>query len=276
MPHSSSFRRKKARSKSRKKKSRAKSASRRFSRRKKNARRGKTSVKKAVGKSVPRRTKAPRVVPAHSRPLAPDVRDTLALSVLSQPFSRPQFLSLQSLITAGDDYTVNEFTVPVVPVGDSGSVMVMELLSLDWYINPGDLQFRNQTIFAFLCSITNRLTGATVSGLSMEQDCANPLNFGNVFIQHNLVTDDQTTTTGDPLLGVGVGRGLSAAAATWTMPLHIDMTDGLGNGFVFAADRLTLVTGGLGDVSARTQVKIKYRQIILSALEYIQIAQSQT
>ncbi len=247
MPHSG---RRKAKRKSRSRKRKAKRATK--------------SVVKRVAKKVTRRVTKSIVRRARSV-----VRDSLSLSVLGRPDSRPQYLTFGSSITAVGVYTITPVNLPVVPVGDAGLAMVFEILSLDWYLNPGDITLdEDAVVFAFLTTGTQRVTGDTVTTATIQHDCGLGLNFGFYSRQHMLI---QTSTS------VGTDNASASAAATvWETPYHIDFTDGIGNGFVVASDRIFLVCGGLDDLAAsRAICKIKYRQIIVSALEYVSLAQSQ-
>ena len=60
------------------------------------------------------------------------------------------------------------------------------------------------------------------------------------------------------------------------MPIHIDTSDGQGNGILVATDRIVLITGDVGGaIVGTTACKILYKTIEVGIQEYVGIVQSQ-
>lgn len=251
---------------------RTRSKSRRVRKKKPRVRRVKKTIRKrkVSKKKVSRRART-------ARPVMPKLRDNLALSVLGHPDARPQTLGVMTTLSVGVDvYTVTSFNIPVAPVGDHGKVMVFEILSLDWYLYPGSISnISARALLGFLTTqdgVAGRSTGDTCNEASIENDMLSGANIGPVELIHQFFTDSATVST-----GTGEALALSAAADSYRMPIHVDMTDGVGNGFVVATDRLSIVFGNRNEASgARIICRIKYRNIVVSALEFIAISKSQS
>lgn len=68
----------------------------------------------------------------------------------------------------------------------------------------------------------------------------------------------------------------TSGASAVTMPIHIDMTDGAGNGFLVATDRMFIYGAGVGNSVAGTYIaKILYRLVEVGITEYVGIVAGQ-
>ncbi len=170
---------------------------------------------------------------------------------------KPQYLTLNTGVTATDDYTVNQVALPVPRFGTMKTMAtIMELLSADWYINLVDSNDADKTDFAFLTTSTTRQDADTSTLASAATDVEDPQTFGFVMVNHFQVT------------AVGI--------SSFSQPIHIDFTDDNGNGILVATDRLFVVGGNVGGTAAGNYTcKLKYRQVNVGITEYVGIVQSQ-
>lgn len=171
---------------------------------------------------------------------------------------KPQYMTLGGAIAAAvDDYRIDVFQVPVVrPRAQGESATIMEILSLDWYLDPRDLLESSTTHFGYLASNTPRTSGDTATLATMSEDLGDPRNVGCAIRSANI------TTSGITL---------------YTMPIHIDLTDDNGNGFLWANDTITMVKGAIADTTvSETICKLKYRWVNVGLIEYLGIVQTQS
>ena len=170
---------------------------------------------------------------------------------------KPQYLTVTSL-TAGavDDYVVNQIALPVPRFGTMKTkATIMEMLSVDWYLNLEGALDDDHIDMGFLATVTSRSDGDTITAASIAADAADPLVFGLGVVNINLLT---------------------TGGWAQTMPLHIDMTDNNGNGILVATDRIFVVGGSVNNNVAGSYVaKIKYRLVNVGITEYVGIVQSQ-
>ncbi len=107
----------------------------------------------------------------------------------------------------------------------------------------------------FLATVTSRSTGDTATFASIAADNSDPLTFANAMHHRGFLTSGATESD---------------------QPIHIDLTDGDGNGMLIATDRLFIVGANVaGTVASSFTAKIKYRQTNVGVMEYIGIVQSQ-
>lgn len=161
--------------------------------------------------------------------------------------------------TAGavDDYVVANIQLPVPRFGTQrGRATIFEILAVDWYLAPSDWQDITAVHFAYLTTNTDRVTNDATSAANLVQDLERPQTFAAV------IRAQQTTTSG---------------ATSAVSPIHVNMTDDNGNGYLVAADRLQIVGGGIADTSTTSVyiAKIKYRMVNVGIEEYVGIVQSQ-
>jgi len=116
----------------------------------------------------------------------------------------------------------------------------------------GDNQFSQ---IGFLSTVINRVEGETCTVASMSVDAISPLNFAIAVYNRTLTTS---------------GTAISQ------FPFHIDLTDGAGNGFLVATDRMFIYGGGAGNaVAGRYTAKILYRLVEVGITEYVGIVGGQ-
>ncbi len=170
---------------------------------------------------------------------------------------KPQYLTLNTGVTAVDDYTVNQVALPVPRFGTMKTMAtIMELLSVDWYINIVDAGDIAKADWAYFTTSTTRQDGETSTLATAATDVEDPQTFGFV-----LVSKEQATA-------VGIN--------TQIFPTHIDFTDQNGNGILVATDRLFVVGGNVaGTAAGNYTAKLKYRQVNVGITEYVGIVQSQ-
>ncbi len=171
---------------------------------------------------------------------------------------KPQYLTVTLAPPAGvDDYTVVIVQAPGVGLtAPVGHATVMEILGVDWYFDVIDIGDAGKTCIGFLAANTARSTDSTVTLASLDVDIAQPSVFGAAFMFWS------TVTTG----------GLAQ-----NFPIHIDTTDGNGNGMIYAARQFVAVVGCIGNTAAMGgTVKILYRLTFMKSEEFIGILASQT
>ena len=171
---------------------------------------------------------------------------------------KPQILTISSGTPASlNDYTVQQHSLPVPRFTGQpkDTSTVFELLSADWYLGLEDISDTEATNFGFISTIASRATGDTVTFNTLADDANNPNVLALAMTHRGIVT---------------TGR------VEFHMPIHIDLTDGAGNGVLIATDRIFIVAGNSGGTAvARATVKLLYRQTNISVIEYIGIVQSQ-
>lgn len=170
---------------------------------------------------------------------------------------KPQILTLSSgVATLVSDYVVRQNSLPVPRFGSSKTkATIMEILSVDWYLNLEDIQDATHTNFGYLTTNTQRTNQETVTTTTMREDAENSRTFAMAVIHRGFVTS-----------------GMSIIA----FPISIDMTDSNGNGLLIATDQLFVVGGNInGTVGGSYIAKIKYRLVMVGITEYVGIVQSQ-
>ena len=170
---------------------------------------------------------------------------------------KPQILTLTVDRPAGPDlYAVNQIALPVPRFGTvKDRATVVEILSLDWYINILNQGDANSTDWGFLSTNSARTLTTTSNAASQRADVEDPLTFGMVSYITGLNTN-----------------GL--LVKSW--PLHYDLTDNNGNGMIVATDRIFIVIGNVASGLATTGTcKMKYRLVNVGITEYVGIVQSQ-
>lgn len=170
---------------------------------------------------------------------------------------KPQYMTLNGAIPAAvDDYMVDVFSIPVVRPGSTGdNATIMEILSLDWYLNLNNLGDAAGVQHAFITPNPARTSGDTCTVASISEDAVDPRTQGLAILDTTLTTSGSTTVQ---------------------YPIHIDMTDGNGNGNLWALDTITMVAGQVNNaVAGRTVCKLKYRWVRVGLIEYLGIVQQQ-
>lgn len=168
---------------------------------------------------------------------------------------KPQVLTITTGIPAAvAKYEVKQAILPITRMSSRGKMaMVFEILAVDWYLALEDTVDAVHTSWAYLATVTNRATGDVSSIATMAADVTDPLVLA--FAQFHKAS------------AVGYSSG---------MPIHIDLSDGAGNGVLIATDRLFLVQGqGDNTIVTRATAKITYRQSNVGVMEYVGIVQSQ-
>jgi len=157
---------------------------------------------------------------------------------------------------APDQYAVSEANLPIQRPNATGKkAVIMEILRVDWYQCLEDGAQGTLTTWSYLTTNTQRQTGETASDLEMANDAADPRTFANAGDFRLLQT---------------------SGAIDRRMPHSVDMTDGAGNGYLFAADTLTMVSMNRGSVQTSSVIaKILYRWVEVGLIEYLGIVQSQ-
>jgi hypothetical protein len=158
--------------------------------------------------------------------------------------------------SAAADYVVQQVNLPVPRFGTMKTkATVFELLKIEWYINPANVNDPSSIDFAFFATQQLRSNAETSSPSSFTTDMADPTSFGAHFRNTFL------TTSGQLLL---------------ELPFVKDMTDENGNGLIVATDRLFIHTGGVGQATlGQTVAKVWYRLVNIGITEYVGIVQSQ-
>ena len=109
--------------------------------------------------------------------------------------------------------------------------------------------------FSFLSTAITRVEGETSTPTTMAVDLVNPLNFAPAL--YNRVTSIE-------------------GSSTYKYPISVDTTDGAGNGFLVATDRMFLYAAASGNTVAGTTIaKILYRLTEVGIQEYVGIVAGQ-
>lgn len=170
---------------------------------------------------------------------------------------KPQFLTASTPVAAAvDDYIIQAINLPVVrPAATGGNATIMEFLSVDYMLPLQDFAEGTAIHAAFLTVNIGRTNGDTCTSGTLMADFADPRTFASVSQYKNTITSGGFTVDG---------------------PLHVDLTDQNGNGMLVASDVIYLVQGSVADSTVGyTVVKIKYRYVTVSLIEYIGIVQQQ-
>jgi len=122
-------------------------------------------------------------------------------------------------------------------------------------LNLEDIGDTSSSQIGFLSTVINRVEAETATVASFGVDAISPLNFGVVVFNRVVSTSGSANTT---------------------YPIHVDMTDGAGNGFLVATDRMFIYGAGVGNaVAGRYTAKILYRLIEVGITEYVGIVGGQ-
>lgn len=170
---------------------------------------------------------------------------------------KPQILTVSSGIAGFiDDYVVNQVNLPVSRFGATKTkTTVIEMLSIDWFLNLRDMADVSGGNFAFLTTVSSRSSGDTSTAASAEADASDPLVFGFCAQFNTLSTN-----------------GSSARI----FPITVNLTDSNGNGVLIATDRIFVVGGNIAATTAGSYIaKILYRTVNIGIQEYVGIVQSQ-
>ena len=170
---------------------------------------------------------------------------------------KPQFLTLSSGTMAPNTYDVVQFALPVPRFGTTKTkATVFEILSVDWFLAPEDLTNGIHSDIGYLTTSTNRIDGEPFILNDISIDFGRPQTFAAV-IENNII--------------LGANGLLNAV-----QPLHVDLTDGAGNGMLVATDSIILVVANVSNaVDSVTVAKVKYRLTNIGIAEYVGIVQSQ-
>ncbi len=170
---------------------------------------------------------------------------------------KPQIFTMNSGVAGAiNDYAVTAHILPIPRFGTMKTkATVFELLWVDWYLAVENL-LDNQTVeFGYLTTSTSRTDGETTTVADMNTDILDPKTFAYAMQGNSLLT---------------------SGVAAKVFPIHIDLTDGAGNGMLVATDRLTVVGGGVGNALVGDYIaKIGYRMTNIGINEYVGIVQSQ-
>ena len=170
---------------------------------------------------------------------------------------KPQYFTLNTgLAAAVDDYVINQVALPVPRFGTMKTkATIMEILTLDWYLAIEDTADVARTNWGFLTTQTSRTDGQTSTFATAVGDVSDPLVFGMVF--HTLAST-------------------AAGVINYEWPIHVDMTDQNGNGFLVATDRLFIVGANIAGTAGGSYIcKMKYRLVNVGITEYVGIVQGQ-
>jgi len=170
---------------------------------------------------------------------------------------KPQILTMTTPVAAGtSDYTLRQINLPVSRFGSQKTkTTVFEILSVDWFMAIEDMLDTIVVNWAFITTNVSRVQDETASLATLREDLEDPLTLAFAVSNHNVVT---------------------TGAWQHTMPIHIDMTDGAGNGVLIATDRVFIVGGNLNGAAPGGYIaKVKYRLSAVGITEYIGIVQSQ-
>ncbi len=172
--------------------------------------------------------------------------------------TKPQILTLNSTSLGPDVYSVDQVALPVARIGGAKSkAVVMEILSVDWYLAIADVGNLIQTNAGFLSTVVSRIDGDPATDVTIGIDFSAPTNFACAF-SHRA----QVGATG------GFGE---------RYPIHIDLTDNEGNGILVATQNIVIVGANTsGTAGPRTvTAKVLYRLTEVGIQEYVGIVQSQ-
>ncbi len=172
----------------------------------------------------------------------------------------PQYITAFAIAGAVDQYAVAELQLPVARIGGSKTkAIVFEILSVDWYLAIEDVGDRVKTNAAFLSTIISRIDGDPSTDGTFATDFARSQNFACAFSHRSQ------------------SAALDGGGMYQQFPIHIDTTDGNGNGVLVAVDRLVIVGGNTsGTFTGTYTAKILYRLTEVGIQEYVGIVQSQT
>lgn len=111
------------------------------------------------------------------------------------------------------------------------------------------------TEFAFLTTSTTRASTDTSTLGTAADDVTEPRTFAFALTEHQQLTSGSSNNS---------------------MPIHISLSDQNGNGVLVATDKLFVVGGNVGALTAGSYVaKILYRLVNVGITEYVGIVQSQ-
>lgn len=169
---------------------------------------------------------------------------------------KPQYFTLHAAASAADDYAVEKISLPVPRFGTMKTkATIVEVLSVDWYLNMADYGDSASTAFGFLSTNTARSTGETSTLATLVEDAKDPTTLGLAVQNRVLVTQ---------------------GGFTQVSPIHVEMTDENGNGVLIATDSIFIVGGFVGNTAAGEVIcKMKYRLVNVGVSEYVGIVQSQ-
>ena len=170
---------------------------------------------------------------------------------------KPQYLTgFTTAPVSGTDYSVTEIIVPGIVLSGTDQATVTEILSVDWYLGILDLADLTAIHFGYLNTRVTHQTDDPVSLVTIQADLRDPGTFGFGLVQREL--------TG------------TAGITDSVMPLHLDLTDQNGNGFLVGSNRMILTTGAFGNATAAGGVvKILYRLSNVGIREYVGIVAGQ-
>lgn len=171
---------------------------------------------------------------------------------------KPQYFTLVSGPMASDEYDVVQFSLPVNRLGTTKTkATVFEILSLDWFLGIDSLLDGSHVTWAFLTTSTRRVDQDGALQGTLSQDLESPQSIG-------------------PAVRVNVSNAPASGAFSYQVPIHVDTTDGAGNGVLVATDSIFVVSGNVGNgITSKTIVKVKYRLTDVGITEYVGIVQSQ-
>lgn len=168
---------------------------------------------------------------------------------------RPQILSVQGTQATVNQETVLSFGVPVPRAEMShGKAQVMEILKVDYSINndEGEPSAQHYAIIGTTAGGATTGTACTLARLNSQLLNPNALSFC-----WDIIND-------------------SVKSGTTVWPFQHRLDDGAGHGVLVAVDRMNLTIGSLtGTAASVVTVKILYRMINVSVMEYIGLVQAQ-
>jgi len=170
---------------------------------------------------------------------------------------KPQIMTISTgLSSAPDDYVTNQVQLPVPRFGMQKNVAtIFELLWVDWFLAIEDISDVTATHWAFLSSALLRTDAETATLVTWGEDAIEPRTFAMAAFRRDLTT---------------------SGATAFVYPIHINLTDNNGNGFLVATDRLVATMGTVGNTGACQSVaKIGYRLVNVGVQEYVGIVQAQ-
>ncbi len=174
---------------------------------------------------------------------------------------KPQIMTVAVDAPAAiNNYSIEQFNTPRITragggFGDTFST-VMEILSVDWYLGIEDAADVAEIHSGFLSFRVVRTQNQTATAVTFAADLALSSVFAGVLSFENTLT---------------------SGAHSWTMPIHVNLTDNNGNGVLIATDRLFATTGSVQNGIASSGVaKILYRMTNIGLAEYIGIVQAQS
>jgi len=166
---------------------------------------------------------------------------------------KPQIMSVGLPDSVGiNDYSVVEFAVPRIIMGNRDSATVMEILKVWFYVGIEDAADASSRLSGSLSTTIIHADNDPVSLLSMSLDPSAPTVFAHAFADRQ------------------------GASFSLLLPLTIDLTDNNGNGILVATDKIFVTTAMLNNtLTSRSSVKILYRMVNVGITEYVGIVQSQ-